>query len=161
MFHSGVYEIVCAVDGRRYVGASNNILYRLGYHLKRLRIGQHGNRKLQEAWNQFGERAFQFRPIVWATPDNAKRVEAALIRRLYDRGRAFNINGTPEHPRACRDSWVDPAARARRSASIRHVRSTPEARAACSAAAKKHWADPAFREKMSRIRRGRPRKYGT
>lgn len=57
----GIYKIVNRVNGKYYVGSSNNIWKRVEYqHKKQLRDGNHWNTHLQSAWNQYGESSFDF-----------------------------------------------------------------------------------------------------
>ena len=56
---SGIYQIICHVTGKVYVGSAVNIYRRwLAYHLPDLRGGRHANKHLQRAWNKYGEAAF-------------------------------------------------------------------------------------------------------
>lgn len=57
---SGVYKILCLVDGRVYVGHSKNLRRRFNDHISRLKRGKNMNRLLQEAWNRHGASSFQF-----------------------------------------------------------------------------------------------------
>ncbi len=57
----GIYKIVNRVNGKYYVGSSNNIFHRVEYRHKRaLRENTHWNSHLQWAWNKYGEVAFDF-----------------------------------------------------------------------------------------------------
>jgi len=56
---SGIYKITNTVSGKFYVGSSYNILKRFTQHKGDLRKGTHGNSKLQNAWNKYGEDAFK------------------------------------------------------------------------------------------------------
>ena len=40
---SGIYEIICLVNGKYYVGSSKDILYRKGKHLGKLKRNKHEN----------------------------------------------------------------------------------------------------------------------
>ena len=63
---SGIYKIVNKINGKYYVGSSIDIFGgtnhegRLKRHLKRLRKGIHENPHLQNAWNKYGEKNFNF-----------------------------------------------------------------------------------------------------
>lgn len=60
---SGVYEIVHRESGKRYIGSSINILSRWKEHIRNLNLKTHHCRKLQEAWVEYGQDAFDFRII--------------------------------------------------------------------------------------------------
>lgn len=58
---SGIYKIVNKVNGKYYVGSSNDILKNRFYEHKRLlNKNKHFNIKLQNAWNKYGEANFEF-----------------------------------------------------------------------------------------------------
>ena len=53
---SGIYKIVNKVNGKYYVGSSNDVLKTRFYEHKRLLTkNKHFNVKLQNAWNKYGE----------------------------------------------------------------------------------------------------------
>jgi hypothetical protein len=58
---TGVYEIYNPADGKSYVGASyTSIAKRWRQHIKELKKGKHGNKRMQQAWNE-NEGLFEFR----------------------------------------------------------------------------------------------------
>lgn len=57
---SGIYRIVNTVNGRVYVGSTNNIMSRRSAHFTTLEKGSHVNRKLQNAYNKYGKDKFIF-----------------------------------------------------------------------------------------------------
>lgn len=59
----GIYNILNKIDGTIYIGSSKDCNMRWNYHRVELRSGRHCNRKLQNAWNKYGEEAFEFRVI--------------------------------------------------------------------------------------------------
>jgi len=56
----GIYQILNLVNGKIYVGSSNNINNRKRSHLHCLRNNRHRNQHLQYAWNKYGEHNFEF-----------------------------------------------------------------------------------------------------
>jgi len=58
-----VYGIKCSVNGKYYVGSSTNVKERMCRHKKDLRRGNHHSRKLQRAWDKYGENAFIFEKL--------------------------------------------------------------------------------------------------
>jgi group I intron endonuclease len=69
---SGIYKIINKVNGKYYVGSSNDIegiggrWYNHKYHLKKK---NHKNYHLQNAWNKYGEGVFDFITIEECSPD--------------------------------------------------------------------------------------------
>lgn len=60
---SGIYVIRNKVNGKLYVGSSQNIHRRALEHKSELRRGVHDNNYLQKSWNKYGEDAFQFETL--------------------------------------------------------------------------------------------------
>lgn len=54
----GVYGIVNAVNGHRYVGSSKNVAARSATHFRMLRSGAHHSSHLQRAWDVYGASSF-------------------------------------------------------------------------------------------------------
>lgn len=56
----GIYMIVNLINGNRYIGSSKNIQQRLQTHRGELRQKHHCNYHLQNAWNKYGEKNFDY-----------------------------------------------------------------------------------------------------
>lgn len=56
---SGVYKITNSVNGKFYIGSSNNIEHRWDCHKRNLNNKRHDNQKFQHAWNKYGGDKFQ------------------------------------------------------------------------------------------------------
>lgn len=87
---SGVYEIVRIETGQRYIGSTLDVIRRFGRHKLDLRKGIHECRYLQNAWNKYGESAFEFRVIEMCLPDS---VMLCSIEQQYidsNKGRLYN-----------------------------------------------------------------------
>lgn len=57
---AGIYKIALRSTDKCYVGSSANLERRKTYHLYHLRKGDHHSPYLQNAWNVYGEEAFEF-----------------------------------------------------------------------------------------------------
>lgn len=57
---SGIYKITHRESGKCYVGSSYVIQRRWNRHKRELRANKHPNARLQNAWNKYGEYAFDF-----------------------------------------------------------------------------------------------------
>jgi hypothetical protein len=66
---SGIYKIINKVNGKYYVGSSNDIKLRWIRHKYELNKNKHYNLKLQRAWNKYNESNFNF-VIVEFVPEN-------------------------------------------------------------------------------------------
>ena len=60
---AGVYRIVNIIDGKVYIGGTVNLSARRRNHFTCLRLGYHGNPRLQKAYNVYGRSAFRFEVI--------------------------------------------------------------------------------------------------
>lgn len=74
----GIYKILNTVNGRMYVGSSKNLYNRGSDHLCELRGNRHINKRLQNAYNKYGEDSFIFEAIEYI--DN---VEEQYVREQY------------------------------------------------------------------------------
>ena len=57
---SGIYKITNKVNGKYYVGSSNNIHKRFNQHKLNLKRNCHKNPHLQSSWNKYTESNFEF-----------------------------------------------------------------------------------------------------
>lgn len=119
----GVYMITCLPNGKRYIGSSYDIYKRLQEHLGHLARNDHGNRYLQEAWNFYGEEAFDIVILEECLPDVRNTRERALI---LEHSPEWNL----KLPNLERDTWTaSEETRARISAAGRGRQKSEEHRA--------------------------------
>jgi group I intron endonuclease len=59
----GIYKITNKVNGKYYIGSSNDIKRRFGHHKSNLKNNRHSNQYLQNAWNKYGKKQFEFSVI--------------------------------------------------------------------------------------------------
>lgn len=60
---SGIYQIVNAQNGHKYIGSSKDTYKRWQSHAEQLRKNKHHSPYLQRAWNLYGEASFTFEVI--------------------------------------------------------------------------------------------------
>ena len=65
----GVYKITNKINGKFYIGSSNNIERRWYNHKLLLTEGTHDNQHLQNAWNLYGNNNFSFEIIEECLPE--------------------------------------------------------------------------------------------
>ena len=57
---AGIYTLTNTINGKMYVGYTTDLYTRDKKHLSELRSNTHPNAHLQNAWNKYGESAFEF-----------------------------------------------------------------------------------------------------
>jgi group I intron endonuclease len=146
----GIYVIICWADLKLYVGSSFDIKGRLDWHKGNLRKSHHFNPYLQNAWNKYGEAAFEF-GVYKAMPGASWPELIAVERRLYHlwEGDRFNIV-VPDTP-----PTLNPEVAAKISASNKGHVVSDETRAKISAANKGRRWTPEQRANQSRVLKGR------
>lgn len=90
--HSGVYQILNKINGKRYFGQAKQLATRAMQHEAALNSKKHQNQHLQAAWNLYGSDAFQFM-VLHVIEDKFERdaAEQKLIDEWYGE-RCYNIS---------------------------------------------------------------------
>lgn len=57
---SCIYQILNIINGKFYIGHTNNYDIRWWEHERKLKVGKHDNPYLQRAWLKYGKDAFEF-----------------------------------------------------------------------------------------------------
>jgi group I intron endonuclease len=70
---SGIYKIINKINGKYYIGSSKNINRRWNEHRSELNRNVHKNSYLQNAWNKYGEKNFEF--VIFNKPEKLKLLE--------------------------------------------------------------------------------------
>lgn len=65
----GIYCLFNTYNGKRYIGSSQDIYNRMHEHLHLLKRNKGHNQHLQNAWNKYGEDAFEFYVLEYCKPD--------------------------------------------------------------------------------------------
>lgn len=76
---SGVYQIENIDTKDIYIGSSCDAMKRISHHRSYLRRSCHWNTLLQEDWNIFGEKNFEFSVLITCHPDMLKWYEQQFI----------------------------------------------------------------------------------
>lgn len=86
----GIYGIKCVVNGKVYIGRSEDIRTRWRSHKNDLKSDRHINKQLQKDWNEFGEDSFEFKVI--DTPEGSlyklEKKYIAMYRRI---DKSYNV----------------------------------------------------------------------
>lgn len=78
----GIYKITCLTNNKFYIGSSIELEYRIRTHLGSLRKNKHKNKRLQGAYNEYGEDSFIIECIE-ACPVTITHKDIALIEQKY------------------------------------------------------------------------------
>jgi group I intron endonuclease len=90
----GIYCIENLVNGKKYIGFSENIQYRFYQHKINLNNERHINEHLQAAWNLYKEHSFIFYVIESCLPHELAEREIYYISKFKTRDRLFGYNMT-------------------------------------------------------------------
>lgn len=85
----GIYSIKNKVNGKIYIGSSNNIQKRARKHLQLLRKGNH-SQHLQNAWNLYGENNFEILVLALCSYSSGRENLIALEQKFLDDCRPFH-----------------------------------------------------------------------
>ncbi len=87
---SGIYIISNLESGKRYIGSSNNLYNRLYQHFKELENNVHANQHFQNAWNKYGEDAFEYSILEYCDEEIRLEREKYYIDTIVPE---YNVNG--------------------------------------------------------------------
>ena len=94
-WESGVYAIRNKINGKVYVGsAARSIRRRWTDHRVSLRANRHCNKKLQNAWNKYGESGFEFLVLVACSGSQCIELEQKYIDKYDSFRRGYNMSPT-------------------------------------------------------------------
>jgi len=96
----GVYRIRNKLDGKRYIGSTDNLQTGWKYRKRALRKGKHHNIHLQRAWNKYGEKSFVFEVEESVEGDSKalKRREQDYLDEWFPTGLLYNIARKADRP---------------------------------------------------------------
>ncbi|MEJ2690439.1 MAG: GIY-YIG nuclease family protein, partial [Deltaproteobacteria bacterium] len=80
----GIYRIKIILKDKIYIGIDTDLPAKINRHKAELKFGSHRNKELQQAWNKFGEPAFDFEVLDVLDPKEAPKQTL---------------------PKSCRSSW--------------------------------------------------------
>jgi group I intron endonuclease len=88
---SGIYIVLNTKNGKVYLGQAQDLRKRWQNHRSALRRGHHCNHHLQNAWNKYGAKAFQFKVLEYCPIEQLNEREQHHITIYRARGMAYNL----------------------------------------------------------------------
>jgi len=90
---SGIYKIVNKINGKYYVGSSNDLFYRIKHrHFNSLLKNTHPNKYLQNAWNKYGSDNFQFIIVEYVEPQKLLVIEQMYLDKAKINNDSYNLS---------------------------------------------------------------------
>lgn len=89
--NAGVYRIVNTTNGRCYFGSAVNFHRRAITHVHALRNGNSHSKKLQAAWNKYGESSFKFEVVLVCARRDAVMYEQIVIDMMNAANTGYNV----------------------------------------------------------------------
>lgn len=91
---NGVYMIKNKINGKVYIGSSNNITHRWSSHKNDLNKNKHHSRHLQTSWNKYGKENFEFKILEEIDEGRLCEIEQKYIDfyNSCERNKGYNIN---------------------------------------------------------------------
>jgi len=127
----GIYKILNIITKDYYLGSACNICIRWGQHRRELRKNLRGNTHFQNAWNRYGEQAFEFSIILLCDREHKLYFEDGFLK-LFNP--AYNIATDASAPMQGRNHSEE--TRARMSVARLGTHPTDETRAKMSVSSK-------------------------
>ena len=93
----GVYQIECLDNHKKYIGVSKDIQRRWREHRSQLFKGLHHSSDMQEDYNQYGEKSFEFKIIKECGYSEAKSLEEQLIQERQPEYNAYTNGKGNKH----------------------------------------------------------------
>jgi group I intron endonuclease len=87
--NSGIYQIKNIINGKTYIGQTQNFSTRKSMHFSELRGGYHHNQHLQNSFNKYGESNFIFEKLL-ELEDGMDEIETRMINAILPTFR-YNI----------------------------------------------------------------------
>ena len=90
----GIYRIRNIINNKSYIGQSIDIYHRWEDHLYALKGNYHFNKHLQNSWNKYGEKNFEFEIIAECDAEDLNNYEIYFIDKYQTANQEFGYNET-------------------------------------------------------------------
>ncbi|MBT6051226.1 MAG: GIY-YIG nuclease family protein [Candidatus Scalindua sp.] len=89
--NSGIYEIVCNSNGKKYIGSAVDLKRRKNKHYSELKRNKHANKYLQNAYNKYGKENFKFKILCYYEPSELIFQEQRFLDHYEKDSPLFNL----------------------------------------------------------------------
>lgn len=96
-YQCGIYQILNIKNSRRYIGSTMDFRARFNTHKSHLKSNRHGNSYLQNAWNKYGEDAFEFTKILICEPKDLIMYEQIFMDYYRSLDLVYNVRMNAEN----------------------------------------------------------------
>lgn len=96
--NSGIYMILNLINGKYYIGYAKNFIERWDRHINDLNNNNHHNYHLQNAWNLYGEKNFQFDILDECEEEFLCSMEHYWCNLLLPHNKNYGYNIAPTNP---------------------------------------------------------------
>jgi len=164
--YSGVYSIRHIQSGKEYIGSSGLISKRFKEHIRALDNKYHQNSHLQNAWNKYGKKTFEFKVLIVCDKQHMRDYEQLFINNFAPKfnqsksayaGIPLGHTCSEEHKAKVRvtsiEHWGQDKYRNKVTKAIQDSM-TDEEKQNRSERAKLLWTNPKYREKSIAVRKG-------
>lgn len=132
---SGIYVILNRINGKVYLGQSQDISRRWAKHRSELNLNRHHNQHLQSSWNKYGNKAFKFAILERCSTELLDAREQHFLNIYISKGDCYNL--------------------ASEAGTIRGIKRSPETRQRMSDAQKGHQTSAETRAKIAASNKGK------
>lgn len=91
-YNCGIYKITNIVNGKVYIGGTEDFKRRFKHHIVSLNGQFHRNEHLQRAWNKYGKDSFKFEPIYCCNKQDLDSSEIFFINTFNAMDRNYGYN---------------------------------------------------------------------
>jgi group I intron endonuclease len=90
--YCGIYKITNTINGKYYIGSSNNIKTRIRKHFELLKRNKHHSIHFQNAYNKYGRNSFVDEMLELCNEDNLLPLEQRYLDSIIDWQKTYNMS---------------------------------------------------------------------
>lgn len=107
----GIYQLYCKPEKKAYIGGSIRVEYRIHQHESLLTRGIHPNKKLQDAWNRWGQKSFRCMVLTQCSAKQLSQLERKWIETADSINNGYNGSSMTSRRPALSKAQIQAAAK--------------------------------------------------